>query len=103
MAQSTAGSPTVLRMILGRQLQAAREKAGLSHQQAATAIYTSAWTIRRMERAEVGLKLNYVKSLLLGYGITDAGEIDAFLDLAREANKPGCRSLHSMIVESCMC
>jgi hypothetical protein len=27
-------SPTVLRMILGRQLQALREKAGLSYQQA---------------------------------------------------------------------
>jgi hypothetical protein len=37
----------------------------------------------------VGLKLNYVKSLLMAYGITDARDIDAFLDLAREANKPG--------------
>src|ERR1022692_522388 len=103
MAKQVPGGPTVMRLILGRQLQALREKAGLSHEQAADAIYTSAWTIRRMEKAEVGLKLNYVKSLLLAYGITDVREIDAFLDLARAANKPGCRSLHSMIVESCMC
>jgi Domain of unknown function (DUF5753)/Helix-turn-helix domain len=89
MAQPSTGSPTVLRMIIGRQLQALREKAALSHEQAADAIYTSAWTIRRMERAEVGLKLNYVKGLLLAYGVADAGEIDAFLDLAREANRPG--------------
>lgn len=34
-------------------------------------------------------KLNYVKSLLLAYGVTDVREIDAFLELAREANKPG--------------
>jgi Domain of unknown function (DUF5753)/Helix-turn-helix domain len=89
MTLPAPGGPTVLRIILGRQLQALREKARLSHEQAANAVYASAWTIRRMEKAEVGLKLNYVKSMLMAYGVTDNGEIDAFLDLAREANKPG--------------
>jgi hypothetical protein len=89
MPQSAPASPTVLRIILGRQLQALREKAGMSYEQAADTIYASAWTLRRMEKAEVGLKLNYVKSLLMAYGITDVREIDTFLDLAREANKPG--------------
>jgi hypothetical protein len=82
-------SPTVLRIILGRQLQTLREKAGMTYEQAADTIYASAWTLRRMEKAEVGLKLNYVKSLLQAYGITDPAEIDAFLQLAREANKAG--------------
>ena len=81
--------PTVLRMILARQLQELREKAGLSFDQAADAIYTSAWTIRRMERAEGGLKPLNVKGLLLAYGVTDPGEIDAFLSLARQATKRG--------------
>jgi transcriptional regulator with XRE-family HTH domain len=83
------GSPTVLRMILGRQLQALREKAGLSYDQAADAIYSSSYTIRRMERAEGGLKPLTVKSLLMAYGITDVREIDAFLALARDASRPG--------------
>ena len=83
------GSPTVLRMILARQLQVLREKAGMSYEQAATAIYSSEWTIRRMERAEGGLKPLTVKSLLQAYGVTDPGEIDAFLGLARDASKPG--------------
>jgi hypothetical protein len=83
------GSPTVLRMILSRQLQALREKAGLSYQQAADAIYSSEWTVRRMERAEGGLKPLTVKSLLMAYGITDIREIDAFLALARQAGTPG--------------
>jgi transcriptional regulator with XRE-family HTH domain len=82
-------SPTVLRMILGRQLQALREKAGLSYEQAAEAIYSSQWTIRRMERAEGGLKPLTLKSLLVAYGITDEREIAAFLNLARDASKPG--------------
>ncbi len=83
------GTPTVLRMILGKQLQGLRERAGLSYEQAAEAIYSSAWTVRRMERAEGGLKPLAVKGLLMAYGITDVREIDAFLTLSKEASKPG--------------
>ena len=75
--------------ILARQLQALREKAGMTYEQAAEAIYSSGWTIRRMERAEGGLKPLTVKSLLMAYGVTDPGEIDAFLSLSRDATKPG--------------
>ena len=88
-ASRPGGGPTVLRMILGRQLQALREKAGMSYQQAAEAIYSSWYTIRRMERGEGGFKPLTVKSLLMAYGITDVREIDAFLALARDASKPG--------------
>ena len=42
-----------------------------------------------MERAEGGLKPLTVKSLLMAYGVTDPGEIDAFLSLSRDASKPG--------------
>ena len=84
-----ASGPTVLRMILGRQLQALREKAGMTYEQAAEAIYSSPWTIRRMERAEGGLKPLTVKSLLMAYGVTDDREIDTFLSLSRDASKPG--------------
>jgi transcriptional regulator with XRE-family HTH domain len=83
------GSPTVLRMILGRQLKALREKADLSYQQAAEAILSSEWTVRRYESAEGGLKPLTLKSMLIAYGITDVREIDAFLSLARDASKPG--------------
>jgi len=72
------GGPTVLRMILARQLQELREKAGMSYEQAAGAIYSTPWTIRRMERAEGGLKPLTVKSVLLAYGVTDVREIDAW-------------------------
>jgi transcriptional regulator with XRE-family HTH domain len=82
------GGPTVLRMILGRQLQALREKAGMSYEQAAAEIYSSEWTVRRMERAEGGFKALTVKSLLIAYGVTDAHEIDTFLALSRDASKP---------------
>jgi hypothetical protein len=64
----TNSGPTVLRMILARQLQELREKAGLSHEQAAEAIYASPWTVRRMERAEGGLKALNVKGLPFAAG-----------------------------------
>ena len=89
MPDALQGSPTVLRMILGRQLQALREKAGLSHQQAADAIYSSEWTIRRIEAGKGALKPLNIKSLLVSYGVTDVREIDAFLGLARDASRPG--------------
>jgi hypothetical protein len=81
--------PTVLRMILGRQLQALREKAGLSIEEAGQAIYSSEWTVRRMEKGDGGLKPIKVKGLLLRYGVTDVREIDAFLALVKDANTPG--------------
>jgi len=89
LTDTRPGGPTVLRMILGRQLQTLREKAGMTYEQAAEAIYSSQWTIRRMERAEGGFKPLTVKSLLMAYGVTDVREIDTFLSLSREASKPG--------------
>lgn len=89
MADIHAGGPTALRMILGRQLQALREKAEMSFDEAAAAILSSPFTIRRMERAEGGFKPLTVKSLLIAYGVTDPDEIEAFLSLCRDAVKPG--------------
>jgi transcriptional regulator with XRE-family HTH domain len=82
-------APTVLRMVLGKRLQDLRERAGLSYEQAGRALDVTHATIRRMERAEVGLKLPYVEKLLITYGITAPEEIGGFLALAREANRPG--------------
>jgi transcriptional regulator with XRE-family HTH domain len=83
------GAPTVLRVVLGKRLHDLREKAGLSYEQAAQALYVTHATIRRMEKAEVGLKVPYVEKLLQTYGVTDPGEVETFLTLVREANLPG--------------
>ncbi|NUR02441.1 MAG: helix-turn-helix domain-containing protein [Streptomyces sp.] len=76
-------------MVLGKRLQDLRERAGLTYEQAGRALDVTHATIRRMERAEVGLKLPYVEKLLMTYGITAPEEIGGFLALAREANRPG--------------
>ncbi|MFF3561542.1 helix-turn-helix domain-containing protein [Streptomyces sp. NPDC002574] len=85
----TAGAPTVLRVVLGKRLQDLREKAGLTFEDAGRALDVTHATIRRMEKAEVGLKIPYVEKLLHTYGVVDPAEVEAFVALAREANRPG--------------
>jgi hypothetical protein len=55
---------------------------------AAKALRVNSLTIRRMEKAEVGLKIPYVEKLLQTYG-ADKQETDEFIDLAEQANRPG--------------
>ncbi|MGW3969153.1 helix-turn-helix domain-containing protein [Streptomyces ardesiacus] len=84
------GAPSVLRMILGRQLEELRTRAGLTFEQAGEAIGVSHSTIRRLEAAKVArLRLPDVEKLLQTYGVHDRQEIDTFLKSAREANKRG--------------
>ncbi|MEW1720041.1 helix-turn-helix transcriptional regulator [Streptomyces sp. NPDC093109] len=81
-------APTIGQLVLGRQLRSLREKSGLSREQAGRLLRVTAATVRRMEMAEVALKIPYVQLLLPAYGL-DAEETEVFLRLADEANKPG--------------
>ncbi len=45
-------------------------------------------TVRRMETAEVALKIPYLQLLLKAYGVGDE-EADSFVRLAEDANRPG--------------
>ncbi|MBC9725454.1 Scr1 family TA system antitoxin-like transcriptional regulator [Streptomyces sp. TRM68367] len=84
----STSAPTVLRMILGRRLQERRQNAGASLEDAARALRVKPLTIRRLEKAEVGLKPLYVEKLLETYG-ADRQEIEEFVTLAERANEPG--------------
>ncbi|MCP3818359.1 helix-turn-helix domain-containing protein [Streptomyces sp. A3M-1-3] len=81
-------APTVGQVVLGKRLQDLRERAGLRREEAAKVLRVAPATIRRMETAEVALKIPYVQLLLKAYGITDE-EADAFVELTEEAIKPG--------------
>ncbi|WP_405807633.1 helix-turn-helix domain-containing protein [Streptomyces sp. NBC_01187] len=76
-------------MVLGKRLQHLRESAGVTYEQAGRALDVTHATIRRMEKAEVGLKVPYVEKLLRTYGVEEPEELEAFVALAREANQPG--------------
>ncbi|MFE4368560.1 helix-turn-helix domain-containing protein [Streptomyces sp. NPDC056835] len=81
-------APTIGQLVLSKRLQGLRERAGLGRDQAAKVLHVAPATIRRMEMAEVALKVPYVQLLLPAYGVT-GDEAAAFLQLVDEANKPG--------------
>ncbi|MGC2999972.1 helix-turn-helix domain-containing protein [Streptomyces sp. G35A] len=81
-------APTVGQVVLGRRLQELREAAGLGREEAARVLRVAPATVRRMETAEVALKIPYVQILLTAYGVP-ASEAAAFVELVEEANRPG--------------
>ncbi|MFD9007298.1 helix-turn-helix transcriptional regulator [Streptomyces sp. NPDC059582] len=81
-------APTVGQVVLGRRLQELRETAGLKREEAARILRVAPATVRRMEMAEVALKIPYVQVLLDTYGVP-ADESAQFVTLAEEANRPG--------------
>ncbi|MDN3021967.1 helix-turn-helix transcriptional regulator [Streptomyces sp. S.PB5] len=81
-------APTVGQVVLGKRLQELREAAGLKREEAAKVLRVAPATVRRMEMAEVALKIPYVQLLLSAYGVAEE-ESDAFVALAEEANQPG--------------
>jgi transcriptional regulator with XRE-family HTH domain len=83
------GAPTVLRVVLGKRLQHLREKASMTFEEAGAVLDVTHATVRRMEKAEVGLRIPYVEKLLQTYGVTDRADIDSFVSLAKQANQPG--------------
>jgi transcriptional regulator with XRE-family HTH domain len=75
-------------VVLGKRLQELREAAGLGREEAARVLRVAAATVRRMETAEVALKIPYLQMLLDTYGVPRE-EAAAFVRLAEEANQPG--------------
>ncbi|MGY5053001.1 helix-turn-helix domain-containing protein [Streptomyces sp. 900105755] len=81
-------APTVGQVVLGKRLQELREAAGLGRDEAARVLRVAQATVRRMEMAEVALKIPYIQVLLETYGVAEE-EQAAFIRLAEEANQPG--------------
>jgi transcriptional regulator with XRE-family HTH domain len=75
-------------VVLGRRLQELREAAGLKREEAAQVLRVAPATVRRMEMADVALKIPYVQVLLETYGVPE-DEVASFVALAEEANQPG--------------
>ena len=86
-------APTVGQVVLGRRLLDLRERAGLKREEAARILRVAPATVRRMEMAEVSLKIPYLQLLLKSYGVGDQ-EAEAFVQLAEDANKPGWFSMY---------
>ncbi len=85
----SAGGPTALRILLGSQLRALREAAGISPDGAGYEIRASRSKISRVEHGRVGFKERDVADLLTLYGVTDERQRAHLLTLAQHANSRG--------------
>lgn len=97
---SLESGPTVLRITLGSQLRRLREGLGISRDAAGEAIRASHAKISRLELGRVGFNERDVADLLTLYKVTDPGERERFLELARQANVPGWWHQYSDLLPS---
>ncbi|MEW2547029.1 helix-turn-helix transcriptional regulator [Streptomyces sp. NPDC047002] len=81
-------APTIGQLVISRQLRALREGAEFTREEAAKLLHVTVATIRRMESAEVALKIPYLQVLLPAYGVPPE-DVAAYVELTEEANKPG--------------
>jgi hypothetical protein len=87
--QGAPGGPTALRIMLGAHLRRMREESGISRGEAGYAIRGSESKISRLELGRVGFKERDVADLLTMYGVTDKGEREHILDMAKQSNERG--------------
>ena len=97
---STAGGPTVLRIVLGSQLRRIREAKQISVEEAAYQIRASHSKISRFEAGRVGFRARDVADLLTFYGVTDEQERQTLMEFAQRANAPGWWHAYSDILPS---
>jgi transcriptional regulator with XRE-family HTH domain len=77
------GSPLLPRRRLRAELKRARQASGLTQEQVAREMDWSLSKIIRIESASSGISANDLKALLRLYQVTDTGQVDALLALAR--------------------
>ena len=90
--------PTLRRRRLGSELKRCREQAGMTQEQVSKYFEWHAAKVTRIETARVAVTARDVKDLLTLYGVTDAEERAALLNLAKEANARGWWHAYSDIL-----
>src|SRR5690349_12697827 len=80
---------TLGRRRLGGTLRELREAAGLSREQVGRALDCSSSKISRIENGDVGVRRGDLTVMLNIYGITDARQRQALIELARESKLRG--------------
>ncbi len=88
-ALTGAGSPIVLRILLGAQLRRLRESKGITLEDAGNVIRASHSKMSRLEGGRVGFKDRDVVDLFAYYGVTDRAQIQTLREIAARANSRG--------------
>lgn len=100
MLDNRQAGPTALRMQIGARLRRMREDKGIGRAEAGAAIRGSASKMCRLELGRHGFKVRDVLDLLDLYGVDNENERESFIELVREAKKPGWWQSYGEVVPS---
>ena len=84
-----AMGPTVRRRRLGSELRKLRDASGLKLEEVAGALGVAPSTLSRIETGKAPTKSAYLNQMLEMYGVTDPGQRQVLVDMAREGHRKG--------------
>src|ERR1035437_10414431 len=89
VAVMAAGSPTMRRRRLARELTRLREATGMTIREAAGALEWDPSKLSRVEGMQRGIIVRDVRRLLNLYGVTDEAQREALFEMSRESKQRG--------------
>ena len=84
-----AMGPTVRRRRLGTELRRLRDHSGYKLEEVASQLGVAPSTLSRIETGKAPTKTAYLHQMLEMYGVTDAGQRQILVDMAREGHRKG--------------
>jgi transcriptional regulator with XRE-family HTH domain len=95
-----AGSPTMRRRRLARELTRLRHQRGMTIRQAATTLEWDPSKLSRIEAMQHGIIVRDVRKLLDLYGVTDSAQREALFEMARQARQRGWWQAYADVLPS---
>ncbi len=90
--------PTVRRRRLGSELRRLREAHSIKLEEVAERLGVAASTLSRIETGKAPTKSVYLSAMLEMYGVTDPGQRQVLIDMAREGHRKGWWSVYDDVL-----
>ena len=90
--------PTVRRRRLGSELRKLREDHSIKLEEVAERLGVAASTLSRIETGKAPTKSVYLTAMLEMYGVTDSGQRQVLVDMAREGHRKGWWSVYDDVL-----
>lgn len=95
-----AVGPTVRRRRLGTELRKLRESGGYKLEEVSALLGVAPSTLSRIETGKAPTKAAYLNELLKMYGVTDTGQRQILVDMAREGHRKGWWAAYDDVLPS---
>jgi transcriptional regulator with XRE-family HTH domain len=95
-----ATGPTVRRRRLGTELRRLRDSSGYKLEEVAAHLGVAPSTLSRIETGKAPTKSAYLSQMLEMYGVTDAGQRQVLVDMAREGHRKGWWAAYDDVLPS---